>query len=64
MGGVVAGLGLWRDSASAQTAPRQQPPVLSGSEFDLKIGEQLVNFTGSPKLAQTINGSLPAPILR
>lgn len=64
MGGVVAGLGLWRDAAWAQTAPRQQSAVLSGTEFDLTIGEQLVNFTGSPKIAHTVNGSLPAPILR
>ena len=39
MGGVVAGLGLWRDSAWAQTGPRHQPVVLSGTEFDLKIGD-------------------------
>jgi CopA family copper-resistance protein len=64
MGGVVAGLGLWRDRAWAQTSLRQESPVLSGCEFDLRIGEQLVNFTGSPKMAQTVNGSLPGPILR
>ena len=63
VGGVVAGLGLWRDSAWAQGA-EQQAPALSGTEFDLKIGEHLVNFTGSPKVAQTVNGSLPAPTLR
>jgi CopA family copper-resistance protein len=63
MGGVVAGLGLWGESAWAQTA-HQQPPVLSGTDFDLTIGEQLVNFTGAPKVAQTVNGSLPAPTLR
>jgi CopA family copper-resistance protein len=27
-------------------------------------GERLVNFTGLPKTAQTVNGSLPAPTLR
>ena len=62
-GGVVAGLGLWRDSAVAQGA-RQSTGVLSGTEFDLSLGETLVNFTGSPRIAHTVNGSLPAPILR
>jgi CopA family copper-resistance protein len=65
MGGVVAGFGLWRERALAQTAAaRQATGVLSGTEFDLNFGETLVNFTGSPKIAHTVNGSLPAPILR
>jgi CopA family copper-resistance protein len=38
--------------------------VLSGTEFDLRVGEQPVNFTGVTRLAHTVNGSLPAPILR
>jgi CopA family copper-resistance protein len=65
MGGVVAGLGLWKDSAWAQGAPaRRATGVLSGTEFDLDLGETLVNFTGSPRVAHTVNGSLPAPTLR
>lgn len=40
------------------------PPVLSGTEFDLTIAETPVNFTGIPRMATTINGSIPAPILR
>jgi len=39
-------------------------PVLSGTEFDLTIAETIVNFTGTPRMATTINGSIPAPILR
>ncbi|MBL4621091.1 MAG: copper resistance system multicopper oxidase [Immundisolibacteraceae bacterium] len=39
-------------------------PVLSGTEFDLTIARTLVNFTGVPRVATTINGSIPAPILR
>jgi CopA family copper-resistance protein len=39
-------------------------PVLSGTEFDLVIAETPVNFTGAPRLATTVNGSLPAPTLR
>ena len=61
IGGVVAGLGRWGGATSAQS-PRQASGVLSGTDFDLSIGETLVDFTGSPRTAQTINGSLPAPI--
>jgi CopA family copper-resistance protein len=64
MGGVGAALGLWRDHAWAQAVPRQATGVLSGTEFDLNFQEALVNFTGSPKIAHTVNGTLPAPILR
>ncbi len=39
-------------------------PVLRGTEFDLTIAETMVNFTGSPRMATTINGSIPSPILR
>ncbi|MEC8408800.1 MAG: copper resistance system multicopper oxidase, partial [Pseudomonadota bacterium] len=35
-----------------------------GTQFDLEIGESAVNFTGNPRIATTINGSLPAPTLR
>src|SRR5690606_11933085 len=38
--------------------------VLSGTEFDLTISETLVNFTGRTRPAITVNGSLPAPLLR
>ena len=39
-------------------------PVLSGTQFDLTIAETAVNFTGKPRIATTVNGSIPAPILR
>jgi CopA family copper-resistance protein len=39
-------------------------PVLTGTEFDLTIAETPVNFTGAPRMATTINGSIPAPVLR
>jgi len=38
--------------------------ILSGSTFHLTIAETRVNFTGTPRLATTVNGSLPAPTLR
>ena len=31
---------------------------------DLAIVETLMNFTGSPRMAVTVNGSVPAPTLR
>jgi CopA family copper-resistance protein len=40
------------------------PPVLTGTEFDLTIAETPVNFTGKPRLATTVNGSIPGPVLR
>ena len=40
------------------------PVVLSGTEFDLAIGESSVNFSGRARTAVTVNGSLPAPLLR
>ena len=64
MGGVVASFDMWRGTAWAQPAMAQRSAVLAGSEFDLRIGEALVNFTGLPKIAHTVNGSLPAPTLR
>ncbi|WP_350647340.1 copper resistance system multicopper oxidase [Pseudomonas sp. HY13-MNA-CIBAN-0226] len=62
-GGVLAGFGLWRSPVWAITS-RGQPNVLAGSDFDLSIGEMGVNFTGTPRTAMTINGSLPGPLLR
>ena len=62
-GGAVAGLGLWPRTSWAMKSPGQLT-VLTGTEFDLGIGETLVNFTGRTRPAITVNGSLPAPLLR
>lgn len=59
--GLVAGSGLWLPAWSAVKSRLQ---TLTGTEFDLAIGEQPVNFTGSPRMATTVNQSLPAPTLR
>ena len=64
VGGAVAGLGLWRTSASAQNLPATTSTTLSGTDFDLRIGETAMNFTGHPRIAITVNGSVPAPTLR
>ena len=41
-----------------------QPRILSGDVFDLAIGYRQVNFTGRERIATTIDGSLPGPVLR
>ena len=63
LGGVAAGLGLWRGDALAQLAkaPRAE---LSGTHFELEIGELPVDFTGRQRIATVVNGQLPAPLLR
>ena len=64
-GGVAAGLGLWRGPAWAASGHAAGGvPVLTGTDFDLSIGTSPVNFTGRTRPAMTVNGSLPAPILR
>jgi CopA family copper-resistance protein len=66
-GGMLFGLTqlfkpAWAE-ASAETATGLAP-VLTGREFDLTIAETAVNFTGAPRIATSINGSIPAPTLR
>ncbi len=65
-GGILLGFSPWLRPAWARVADTAtgSAPVLTGTEFDLTIAETPVNFTGSPRLATTINGSLPAPTLR
>ena len=64
VGGAVAGLGLWRTPAWAQSPTRQPWRELSGTSFDLRIGETPMNFTGRTRPALTICGSIPGPTLR
>lgn len=69
-GGVVAGIAAvgvpQRALAAATAAPRLAgaPAVLNDTRIELAIGESLANFTGRTRPAITVNGSLPAPILR
>ena len=64
VGSAAATLGVWRTSVSAQGNRPASWTTLAGSVFDLRIGETPMNFTGSPKIAFTVNGSVPAPTLR
>ena len=63
LGGAVAGLGLWPKPSYA-LATRKAAGVLAGTDFDLVIGETPMDFTGRVVPAVTVNGSLPAPLLR
>jgi CopA family copper-resistance protein len=63
-GGAAAAVGLCRTPAFAQGNPPVPWRTLSGTDFDLRIGETQANFTGKPRVAFTVNGSVPAPTLR
>ena len=65
MAGVGISAGVLGMPASAQggnaaTAWKE----IAGTDFDLRIGETPMNFTGNPRVAFTVNGSVPAPTLR
>jgi CopA family copper-resistance protein len=62
-GSMLASLGLLSPSL-LQAAPKPEVPVLEGPNFDLTIDEVAVNFTGQPRMATAVNGSVPAPTLR
>jgi len=64
IGGSLAGLGLLRPSTTWALTNPGQPTVLSGTDFALEIAEIPVNFTGAARMATTINGGVPGPILR
>ena len=64
IGGVAASVGVVRPPLWAQSRQRQESSVLTGTEFDLGIGETEVNITGATRTALTINDPLPGPLLR
>lgn len=63
----LAASGVMLGASSALTAAdtifSSGASKLTGTEFDLIVAESLVNFTGKPRIATTINGSIPAPTL-
>ena len=67
-GGVVTGLAAAgmspRAFAAAGRGLATAPQVLDTARVALTIGESAVDFTGRMRPAITVNGSLPAPILR
>lgn len=61
-GGIVLGMAPWTNLLAA-SQPSGDRQVLSGTEFDLIIAKTWVNFTGKPRMATTINGTIPGPVL-
>jgi CopA family copper-resistance protein len=68
MSGAAVSVGLvrnaWAEAGQGEAGQRSPQTTLSGTEFDLRIGETTVNLTGRSRTALTINGSLPGPLLR
>ncbi len=63
-GSAFLGLGLRPSLAISKNDSSTLPITLSGSEFDLSVDYQSINFTGRERMATAINGSVPSPILR
>ncbi len=60
---VLGGLGA-SGVPGALFARGATPDTLTGSTFDLSIGEAPVNITGRERMATLVNGLLPGPSLR
>ena len=61
---ALGALPLSQSLLANPTLPVGSEKILSGKEFDLHIDYQKVNYTGKNRVATTVNGSLPGPILR
>ncbi|MBB1228186.1 copper resistance system multicopper oxidase [Pantoea pleuroti] len=61
--GLVGGLGL-RTFDARSAVSLMQSRTLTGTDFDLFIGETPLNITGKTRYAKTINAGLPGPLLR
>lgn len=64
MGGALLGLGLSPARLLAGTDRSPVQPTQRGKRFDLTLAPQTVNFTGRERVATTVNGSVPGPVLR
>lgn len=63
----AAGAGLFVVGAHRGGEVWAQKPsqtVLTGSHFDLQIGEAPFNFTGNKRIGTVVNGQIPGPLLR
>ncbi|CAH0492084.1 unnamed protein product [Peronospora farinosa] len=61
--GIVGGLGL-RTFDAFSAVSLMPSRTLTGTDFDLFIGETPLNITGKIRYAKTINAGLPGPLLR
>lgn len=63
-GAALGSLGLWPNNASAQAPLTGNAHVLAGTQFALTLDYAPVDFTGRARTATTVNGTVPAPLLR
>ena len=63
LGGTAALLGGFAKPSWA-LAESNKSHALSGTEFKLEVTEMPVDYTGAARIATTINGQLPGPLLR
>ncbi|QHN04716.1 copper resistance system multicopper oxidase [Granulicella sp. WH15] len=61
---IAAGIVTWAPGQGAAQMLSQSPKILEGTTFDLTIDKLSVNFSGKPRTAVAVNGSVPAPTLR
>lgn len=64
MGGMMLGLGISPARLLAATGSASAQPTLRGSNFNLTLSPQTVNFTGRDRIGTAVNGTVPGPILR
>ncbi len=64
VGAAFAGTGLLRASPSWALTSAGAPTVPHGTDFALDVMEAPINLTGAPRLATTVNGGVPGPVLR
>ena len=62
--GAASLLPAWAQSARDGHSIQKQPPALTGPAFDLSVGHANVMIGGRNGHAVTVNGSLPAPLIR
>jgi CopA family copper-resistance protein len=62
-GGALFALAPVARSVLAATTSSVPTASLTGTVFDLEIAETPVNFTGTPRMGTSINGSIPGPTL-
>lgn len=65
--GLLAGTGSLtstRAIAAPHSRTQQPPSIQTGNTFNLDIGYLPVNYTGKPRVATAINGSVPGTLLR
>ena len=63
-GMIAAGFVSWWPGWEAEASSSLLPSELRGTEFDFTIDTLPVNFTGKPRVAVSVNGSVPGPTLR